>query len=308
MPRKYTLTATSLGVDTDIVDIYHTSVTAGNLLTSSISASSLLTGVELIVNDNTSSFIVVNSSTACSGSSGSVDEGVYEPNTRFFELIVADTNAVAAGSGTGSISISSPTSAGPSSTSLTQTVDFDAASTFTTTATGNSNYDFTGWYTSSLTSSGALISTNATLNITENAYTHSLREDRFYAVFSYNPPATNWSVTGSLTSGFVTSWKVIYDYGGVFNVVHDLDSGGNNLEDDRISGNASTVDITVYKVTNAGVAQDAGNVSARVIGGSVQQDIFNTNDNIGSGNPFTYTLNISPFQPGAQVEVIIEEG
>ena len=311
MPRKYTLTASSLGADTDIVDIYHTSVTVGNLLTSSISASSLLTGVELLVNDNTSSFIVVNSSTACSGSSGSVDEGVYEPNTRFFTLIVSDTNQNAAGSGTGSISITSPVAAGPSATTLSQTVDFDTYSTFTATATDTTNFDFTGWYTSSLTSSGALISTNSTLNITENDYTHSLREDIFYAVYSYNPPVTPWAFTSSLTTGIITTWKVEYDYGGTFVRTHELDGPGVPvLKIGRVNDvpNATSVNITVYKTTNGGIAQDAGDVLVSVDGFSAGSNIFLTSDNVGSGNPFTYTVNLTPYQPGAQVLVSISEG
>lgn len=307
MPRKYTLTASSLGVDTDIVDIYHTSVTAGNLITSSISASSLLTGVDLIVDDSATTFIVVNASSPCSGSSGSVTSTVYSPSTRFFDLIVADTNESATSSGTGSVSIISPVAAGPSSTTLSQTVDFDSYSTFTAAASPATDYEFTGWYTSSLTSSGALISTNTTLNITENAYTHSLREDNFYAVFSYSPAIPESGITASLQAAAVLpTWLVAYKPSGSAAPKSIFLGHSEVFSFDFLTTSPSYVDITVQKTSNGGVAEDAGSIDIYVDGsGSVDQINFSFGDSPLVNNK---RYDLSGQQPGAQIHVDIYEG
>lgn len=311
MPRKYNIKATSLGTDTELVDIYHTSATLSNLLTSSVSASQLLTtGFDLIVNDNTSSFIVVNSTSPCSGSRSSVDEGAFEPTKRFFDLIVATPSLNASTSGTGSVSISAPSAEGPSDTSLSQTVDYSIDNTFTATASPSSNYNFTGWYTSSITSSGALLSTSSTLNISENQYTQSLREDNFYAIFSFAPPSF-WSVTSSLSStvAITPTWQIEYTYnGGTGFLATELETSTSETQLNEIPGTTGSVDILVYKKSNGGIAQAGTTVSYRVIGGSVQLDSYNIGDDLGIGGLISsVNLDLAPFQPQAQVEVIIEE-
>lgn len=162
----------SLGRDLTTVSIYHTSVDAGNLLTSSITASELNAGILFDVGDSTSSFWAKSDDGKCLNVSQSVTVQNVG-NTRYFTV---------ASDGQGTVQINAPVSAGPTTGSLTQNVNFNVHSVFTIEATATYPATFDGWYNKASGSSGETQwSTNNPLTITNTTFTGS---DGFYAYFS----------------------------------------------------------------------------------------------------------------------------
>ena len=167
----------SLGGDLTTISIYHTSIAAPNLLTASITASELATGILFDVGDTTSSFIARADDGACLNQSSSVivqDAG----NTRFF-TVNSD--------GDGSVQINAPTAAGPTTGSLSQTVNFNVHSLFTIKATSTGygavyGNNFQGWYhvPSGSQASPTRIASESVISITNTTFTGS---DDFYAYF-----------------------------------------------------------------------------------------------------------------------------
>ena len=79
MSRKFRLTGLQLGSDLQNLDIYHTSITASNLLVSDITASLLAsTGIVVEVDDNVTTFIARAKDGDCNNRSGSLNIGVFE--------------------------------------------------------------------------------------------------------------------------------------------------------------------------------------------------------------------------------------
>ena len=178
MSKKVFINGVTIGRDVTSLDIYHTSVTASNLLTSSISKEDLLLGSSFIVDDDVNKFIAVCSDgDVCQDETGSITFSTYNPNIRFFNVHSTDTEAT--------VEITYPVAAGPTTGSLAQTVDFRTYSSFIIEADTVPAYPrltgFDGWYDAA--SSGNLISTDNPLTISQTSFTGS-RGDEFYAIFS----------------------------------------------------------------------------------------------------------------------------
>jgi hypothetical protein len=163
----------SLGGDLTTVSIYKNSITASNLLTASITASELNTGILFDVPDNVFTFVARADSGKCLAISGSATvQGVG--NTRFF-TVVSD--------GQGTVQINAPDVESPVTSSLEQPVNFNVHSFFTIEAVATYPISFDGWYSvaSGSVSSPTVLSTSSILTIEQNTFTGS---DDFYAYFS----------------------------------------------------------------------------------------------------------------------------
>ena len=166
----------SIGFDLTLLEIYHTSVTASNLI-ASVSAS-LFTGSAGIVIDNLpdeyTTFYAKCISGPCTGTTASLAViGNAKPGVRYFNVGSTST--------TSEVSIITPVVAGPSTSPevLEQTVNFNNVSSFNIQATPNYPEEFNGWYDA--VESGSLWSTSSNLSITIDTFTGS---DDFYAYFS----------------------------------------------------------------------------------------------------------------------------
>lgn len=166
----------SLGFDLTLLEIYHTSVTASNLI-GSVSASAL-TGSAGIVFDNISddytTFYAKCVSGPCSGTTASLAV-IGKAKTAVRRFTVGSTST------TSEVSIVTPTAAGPGASPETfeQSVNFNDHSSFNIQATATYPEEFDGWYDA--VDSGTLWSTSSNLSITLNTFTGS---DDFYAYFS----------------------------------------------------------------------------------------------------------------------------
>ena len=162
----------SLGTDLTTVTIYHTSVDALNVLTSSITASELTTGILFDVGDNTSSFWARSDDGKCLNTSQSVTVQNVG-NNRFFNV---------GSDGQGTVQINARISDGPTTGTLTQTVNFNVDSFFSIQANATYPTTFDGWYNKPSGSTGETQwSTSSSLTITNTTFTGS---DDFYAYFS----------------------------------------------------------------------------------------------------------------------------
>ena len=181
MSKRVFIQATTVGRDITALDIYHTSITASNLLESNVAKDDLISGNYYIVDDNTTEFIAVcNDAGECQDQTGSLSISTFSPSIRFFDVYSTDPTAT--------VEITYPIADGPipsTSGSLSQTVDFRTYPSFIIQADASPAYPdltgFAGWYDAP--SSGNLLSTNNPLTISQNSFTGS-RGDNFYAVFS----------------------------------------------------------------------------------------------------------------------------
>lgn len=176
MPKLVKLVGTEIGGDIDTVDIYHTSITSSNLISSSVSASLLTgSGVTFEVADSVTTFYAYVSGGLCLGASGSVTASVYSPNTRYLSFDVSGSDH-----DVGTIEMVSPFSIGPTASAFTASVNFNTYATATIEAQGGTypNDVFTGWYYSG---SSTAFSTNSTLTLTLSTFTGS---DDIYAYFT----------------------------------------------------------------------------------------------------------------------------
>jgi hypothetical protein len=167
----------SLGADLTTVTIYHTAVSSSNVLTGSITASELNSGILFDVADNLYTFIARSDDGKCVATTGSISVQ-NAGNTRFFSV-----NS----DGDGSVQINAPEAAAATTSSLAQSVNFNIHSSFTieATTTGYGSVvgdNFQGWYhVPSGSSSPTQIASSSTLSITNTTFTGS---DDFYAYFS----------------------------------------------------------------------------------------------------------------------------
>ena len=176
MSKLVNLTSTLLGADVSTVSIYHTSITASNLISASINKNLLTgSGINFVVEDNITDFYAYADSGSCLGFSGSVTASVYSPNTRYFTFFTS--GSVDEG---GSIEMSSPFTIVPTTSSFTASVNFLTYASATVEAnSGTYPQDtFQGWYYSP-TSSTAFF-TGSTLTLTNTTFTGS---DDIYAYF-----------------------------------------------------------------------------------------------------------------------------
>lgn len=175
MSKKIKITGVEIGGDIDVVDIYHTAITASNLISASVSASLLTgSGIEFVIDDNITEFIAYASGGLCLGTSGSITASVYSPNTRYFTFTTSGSDEG------GTIEMSSPFTINATTSSFTASVNFTTYASATVVATGVTYPDdqFRGWYNSP-TSSTAFF-TGSTLTLTLSTYTGS---DDIYAFF-----------------------------------------------------------------------------------------------------------------------------
>ena len=176
MSRKFRLTGLELGGDLQNLDIYHTSITASNLLVSDITASLLAsTGIVVEVDDNVTTFIARAKDGDCNNRSGSLNIGIFQPSTRYFEVI---------SDGEGYVSAILPDAIGPVTSSFTATVNYLVDPLFVIEADNSfyPGFQFQGWY-NAVSGSGTLLSTESQLSIGLNDYTASLSGDSIYAYF-----------------------------------------------------------------------------------------------------------------------------
>lgn len=170
MSRRVNIVGLFFGTDVEDMDIYHTEVTASNLITSSISTTELTTGLTFEIPDTATLVIANCTSGTCTGQTGSVEIPQYSPGTRYF-TVNSD--------GDGTVEITAPVSAGPTTTFLSQSVNFNIYSSFTIEASATYPNSFDGWYDSA--TGGSLVTTDNPLTITLSTYTST---DDFYARFS----------------------------------------------------------------------------------------------------------------------------
>ena len=144
MPKQIKLTATGIGADVTLVDIYHTAVLTGsNLISSSINPDILTgSGLTFTVADDVTSFWAYSPTGSCFGASGSVTASVYTPNTRYLSFNASGSNE------NGTIEMDSPFTITATTSSFTASVNFNIYTQATITATSHTYPDdqFQGWY------------------------------------------------------------------------------------------------------------------------------------------------------------------
>lgn len=178
MSKIVKLTGLQLGGDIETVDIYHTSITGSNLISSSVSASLLISpGITFEVEDNITTFLAYVSGGLCFGTSGSVTASVYSPNTRYFNFYISGTNDQGA-----EIEMTYPFSIGPTNTSFSASVNFSIYpnATVEVSEAVYPNDQFKGWFYGPNMSTPFLDSGSRTLTLTLNTFTGS---DDIYAYF-----------------------------------------------------------------------------------------------------------------------------
>ena len=175
MSKQVKLTGLQIGGDINTVDIYHTSISPGNLISASVSASLFTgSGVTFTVDDNVTTFLAFVSGGLCFGTSGSITASVYSPNTRYFSFGISGSNVDIA-----TIQMITPFSIGPTQSTFTSSVNFTeyASATVQANEDGYPNDEFIGWYYSG---SSTQVSSSPTLTLTLNTLTDS---DDFVAFF-----------------------------------------------------------------------------------------------------------------------------
>jgi hypothetical protein len=171
MSKKVKLTATDLGDDIGLIDIYHTVITGSTLLTGSVPGSQLLTtGYDFIVDDSVTVFIAQASNGACINTTGSITVTGEDQTVRYFRVY---------SDGNGTVEQTAPDVKGPTIVSFSASVDYAVHSLFTIEATPTYPFSFDGWFNDS--SGTLLLSTNNPLSIGESDF--SSYTD-FYALFS----------------------------------------------------------------------------------------------------------------------------
>ena len=265
MSKLVKLTATTLGSDVSTVSIYHTSVTASNLISSSIDKNLLTgSGITFEVADNITTFYAYADSGSCVGFSGSVTASAYSPNTRYFEFFTS--GSVDEG---GSIDMTSPFTIGPTTSSFTANVNFlTYASTTIDANSGTYPQDtFQGWYYSATSSTPFF--TGSTLTLTNTTFTGS---DDIYAYFKDiedTPTATITSLAFSDSSITNASQTINFVVAGTVNGqytltgdtgatapsgTHTIPAGGTNTHSITISANGTGASARSPKVTVATVS------------------------------------------------------
>jgi len=176
MSRKYRLTGTNLGTDLSNVQIYHTEITASNLIVASITSSLLASeGVVVEIPDDATLILSRCIDGDCSQRTGSFELRPYTPNTRYFDVY---------SDGQGYVSAILPDVISPVTSSFIAEINYSVDSIFVLEA-DNSYYlgfAFQGWY-NDVSGSGTLLSTNNQLSIGQNDFTSSLTGDKIYAYF-----------------------------------------------------------------------------------------------------------------------------
>ena len=175
MPKSILISESgSLGFDLTVLEIYHTAITASNLL-ATISASDLTGSNNLQIDnlpDSYSTFFAKCTSGPCQNTTASLTVvGSASPSTRYFDVHSTST--------TSTVSITFPVAAGPTTGSLSQTVSFIDFALFTIQANAAYPETFAGWYDSA--TGGSLWTASNPLSITNTTFTGS---DQFYARFS----------------------------------------------------------------------------------------------------------------------------
>lgn len=176
MSRKYRLIGTELGTDLTNVALYHTEITASNLLVASITSSLLgSTGVVVEIPDDVTVILSKCLDGDCRERTGSLTIRPYTPNTRYFDVF---------SDGQGYVFSVLPTVTSPVTSSFTAEVNYTVDSVFVVEADNSyyPGYQFQGWY-NDISGSGTLLSSNTQLSIGQNDFTASLTGDKLYAYF-----------------------------------------------------------------------------------------------------------------------------
>jgi hypothetical protein len=136
------------------LEIYHSAITASNLLTSSVSSSGIFTGVDLFkglqfqVEDDINQFFIKNLTLCTNIGSGSLGEATS--NVRFYEVYPGNYSTVNV------LGTIERTSALPT----TNRQNFALHPTLTLTATVNYPYEFSAWYSNAAFTGSALSNSN----------------------------------------------------------------------------------------------------------------------------------------------------
>lgn len=170
MSKRVQITATEIGGAVTTLSIFHTEVTASNLIVSGVLPSELLGGYNVEMPDTATLLIAECESGECFEKTGSVSFTPYVQQTRWF-TVNSDGN--------GTVSVISPVSAGPTTTFISQSVNFSNFSSFVISAASTYPIQFDGWYDAP--TGGSLVSAVTPLTVTLNTYTST---DDFYARFS----------------------------------------------------------------------------------------------------------------------------
>ena len=175
MSRKYRITGFDLGEDIQNIEVYHTEITASNLLFGPVTRSLLTSpGFEVEVDDDINVFVARCIGGGCNLRTGSLQVN-YTPNTRLFNVH---------SDGEGYVSSTLPTAIAQTTSSFSASVNYAVDSLFVIEA--DSSYipgtSFEGWYNKA-SGSGTLISTGSQLAIGQNDYTSSFINDNIWAYF-----------------------------------------------------------------------------------------------------------------------------
>lgn len=155
MSKKVKITATDVGTDIGLINIYHTELTSSNLLTSSVSGSQLLTsGFEFLVDDSITVFIAESADGQCLNYTGSINVSGEDQTSRFYRVY---------SDGNGTVQANTPFSIGPTTSSFSASVDHSVYPIFVIEATATYPYEFDGWYDAP--SGGQLITTGNPLSL-----------------------------------------------------------------------------------------------------------------------------------------------
>jgi hypothetical protein len=166
----------SLGFDLTTIEIYHTAITASNLIT--IVSASALTGSGVTINDIPDAYNVFwgrSKDNACINTTGSLNViGNANPATRYFDVFATDSSG-----NNSTVEVTYPVAAGPVTSSIAQKVNFNTYPNFTIKANPVYPATFGGWFHAS--SGGSSVSTDNPLSITLTTFTGS---SQFYGRFS----------------------------------------------------------------------------------------------------------------------------
>ena len=175
MSRKYRITGYDLGEDIQNIEVYHTEITASNLLFGPVTRSLLVSpGYEIEVDDDINVFVARCIGGGCNLRTGSLQVS-FTPNTRTFNVH---------SDGEGYVSSTLPTPIAQTTSSFSASVNYGVDSLFVIEADNSYNpgVSFEGWY-NKVSGSGTLISTGSQLAIGQNVYTSSLINDNIWAYF-----------------------------------------------------------------------------------------------------------------------------
>lgn len=198
MSKVIKISATTIGDSISTLALYHTAITASNLLSASVSASVLTgSGATVTVEDNVTTFYAVcNDGGFCDGETVSLTVSLFNPTTRWFNFYTSGSDEG------GSIEMTYPFTISATTSSFTASVDFTTYPNAVVEANDGAGFDdiFQGWYYSN--SRNTSFSTSSIITLTDTTFTGS---STIYGWFKDRVLDSGWQlVAGTFTSSSVS--------------------------------------------------------------------------------------------------------